>query len=810
MLTRKSATGWHSSTAAVVLALGVASGLALASAPHAAWAQSVRGSVVDRGAIPVPGVVVQLLDTESVVVARALTDGRGLFHVSTLRAGTYRVRTLRIGWRPVTSEPIALAAGEEVARNFELTGVALALDTVRIGTTSLCRLTGPAAATTFAIWDQARTALAATELTARTRTLNATTVMYERHMDAAATRTLQADAQLQTGFVAQPWSSVSADSLRKVGYVTMEGNGEATYLAPGLDVLASDSFIDDHCFRIIAAPEPDLIGISFEPTSERRSVSDIRGTIWLDRGSSELRSIEFRYTNIPAVQEQEARGSMDFARMTDGSWAISSWSIRMPVIGMVPRPRGMGGTQIEVVEIRVAGGELAVARRGTDTLWARTPFTVSGTLLDSASGRPVTGARVQVQGTPVAGTSRDDGRFSLAGVLPGNYRLEIRTPSLDSIGARHSVPFTLMLADTSVDARVPNAQQLVGTICGGTRGRDARAASTGLVLGTIRSSDGSMPLNAAVVAEWTMGRDSGSRWVEARADMSGGFRLCGLPANTAIILRAQTANASATPIGVRIPGGGSFARAELTLDRPAEGSAVFIGTVVADSANQPVARAEIAMPELGLSALADERGVFRIYDIPAGAHRVIARRVGYAPLDTRVEFAPNQAVDRRIVLTHVTELDAAIVLGASGLPLSFDENRNVGIGHFLTRDDLIAHRGRPLSLLFRNIPGAGVVNSRANTAWLMSTRVPPSLGGAGIYFPQPFEVRQGMPAGCYAKVYLDNILMNPGSPTEPFDINTFGAEQVEAIEFYASAAQTPLKYATLDSNCGVLVIWRRR
>ena len=42
---------------------------------------------------------------------------------------------------------------------------------------------------------------------------------------------------------------------------------------------------------------------------------------------------------------------------------------------------------------------------------------------------------------------------------------------------------------------------------------------------------------------------------------------------------------------------------------------------------------------------------------------------------------------------------------------------------------------------------------------------------------------------------------------------TFGAaiapDQIQAIEFYAGPAETPSEYQTLNSDCGVLVIWTR-
>ena len=83
-------------------------------------------------------------------------------------------------------------------------------------------------------------------------------------------------------------------------------------------------------------------------------------------------------------------------------------------------------------------------------------------------------------------------------------------------------------------------------------------------------------------------------------------------------------------------------------------------------------------------------------------------------------------------------------------------------------------------------------------------------GSSTIWQPSATERTQGMVAGCYAQVYLDNELMNPTQPTEPFDVNSIAPGQIEAIEYYASAAETPSRYAKLNSNCGVLVIHRRR
>src|SRR6266571_131576 len=100
--------------------------------PLAAHAQSVRGVVVDAGDRPVAGVVVLLLDSASQVTARALSNERGEFRVASSRPGSYRIRTLRIGFRPVMSEPAALTAGSEIAKRVVLSGLPIALDTMRV------------------------------------------------------------------------------------------------------------------------------------------------------------------------------------------------------------------------------------------------------------------------------------------------------------------------------------------------------------------------------------------------------------------------------------------------------------------------------------------------------------------------------------------------------------------------------------------------------------------------------------------------------------------------------------------------------
>ena len=798
----------------------------------AAKAQTIQGVVVDVAERPITGAVVLLLDSTAATAARSLTNQRGEFRLTAPRAGIYRVRTLRIGFRPVTSEAERLLAGGEVTKRFVLTGIPIALDTIRVVDRTACRpLGGDSSTTIFGVWEQARTALTATQLTAASRTIAATTVVYERTLDPnasrASDRVRQQSSRIRSDYVTQPWRALSPDSLRHAGYVLEGRDNVVSYYAPGLDMLVSNAFVEDHCFRLTSdRRRADLVGIAFEPAAERKRVAEIRGTVWLDRATSELRSLDFRYVNVSFDQEDIAGGNMEFVRMADGAWAISRWNIRMPVVEQFVR-RGFGaGTR--VAEIRVAGGELALARRGADTLWSRPPLVVKGTVVDSTTGAAIAQATVSLRGTHLDGVTDANGRFTISGVLPGEYTVDLRTPSLDSANAVHQA--TLVVTDGVAPAqlRAPTAAQVQSTLCG-----SRKLAAPGILVGSVSMrGDSTVPKNATVVAQWNdlalhdarvgVEVEKQTRRVETRVGSDGTFRLCGVPVNSAIIIRATADSAaSGEATNVRIPDDKRFVRVDLVLERGANAGAVFQGFVISDSTEVPITGAEVALPDVAKVVTTNDRGGFRIDGIPAGTHRIVIRRMGFGPAETQLEFRDGETVERRVVLGRAVSLEPVVVTSKAfeRKMAEFEENRRLGLGHFYTRAELAKVEGRRMSEVLGQTPGLGIVFGRGSQGWVMGRRaIPPCpdpsdarcMREKGIYFPEGFEVLQGMKPSCYAMVYLDDMLMNPGRPTEPFDVNTIAPERIEAVEWYAGPSQTPLKYAKLNSACGVLVIWTRR
>src|SRR5687768_11832981 len=218
-------------------------------------AQTVRGTVVDLSDRPLSGVVVLLVDAGTREVARSLTNDRGEYFLTAPAPGSYRLRTLRIGFRSVITRPIELAAGATATQRIALSGLAFALDTVRAVGRNACRVVaGDSTSMVAALWDQIRTALIATQVSLSDRNLFITTLLYDRTMDPRSQRIGRQDVDIRSHLVRQPWRSLSPDSLRKAGYV-YNVDEVRTYNAPDIDVLLSLQFLEDHCLRIASRSE---------------------------------------------------------------------------------------------------------------------------------------------------------------------------------------------------------------------------------------------------------------------------------------------------------------------------------------------------------------------------------------------------------------------------------------------------------------------------------------------------------------------------------------------------------------------------
>ncbi len=772
--------------------------------PLTAGAQAVHGTIRDRTTAPLPGVVALLLDSASRVVSRQLSNAQGGYRLTAPAPGAYRIQTRRIGYAPSESETLLLGPGQDLTRDFLLSAVQISLDTVRVVGKATCRV-DRSTPETFAIWDQVRTALTATSITATDRSMIMTTVTRERSIDAESDRSTLVASRVLSGRIGEPWTSLSADSLHRIGFIKTDGE-VATYYAPGLDVLLSDTFLTDHCLRV--EMDESRIAIVFEPSRDRSRIPEISGRMTLDRATLALQRMQYNYTNVPALQ-QKAGGGMEFARLANGAWVITNWNIRMPVIDKMAvsqattRTRTIGTrTDYYIASFQERSGELALARRDADTLWKHVAgVSVSGVIRDSVTSREIAGAYIAALPSSRATVSDSAGHFRIDGLIPVEYAIEISTPSLDSVGTKHRV--RMEVADSTVVALVaPSARQVFGNLCALPKGNVA------MLVGKVTRATGAAP-NAVVTAEWGDTRSPRTR-ASVTADGAGSFRFCSIPRDVEVSLRAALANDVSSMRTASIPSDRLMVTVELPLTETRVKTAKLTGRVVTDSTQRPLEGAEVALTDISMTSRTDARGAFSLGEIPAGDHRLFVRRVGYSQLDTTMTFGEGATLNHTIRLDRVVALDSVKVVADRRMN-TFDENRNRGLGHFLDRAEMAKKEGQSFASVLAEIPGALIAGGSGGYNWLISKRGGNTMSGAGLTGGDNNDRVHGSHMACHPRVYIDQMQIFTGRVGEPlFNLNSISPDRIEAMEFYAGVAQVPAMYAGTNDACGVLVIWLRR
>jgi hypothetical protein len=506
---------------------------------------------------PIIGVVVLLIDADEVVRARTLSDVGGRYLVRAPAPGTYRLRTRRIGFTSTTGA--ALTVRRDTTVDLSLDQIPVLLPRVTAEERAVCNEQVAGGLATAILWEEARTAILAADITIRELDYRFEMMLHSRKMDMRPPPLLLESVfgRVQREGV-QPWTSYPPDTLEARGYVTATDSG-LRYVAPDLTVLLSSYFTRTHCFRMraAAATADGQVALEFWPEATIRR-SEIKGVLLFDAASRELRTVEFSYVNLPkTVSDTIAGGVIEFAQLTNGAWILPRWLIRAPIpvrsaLGDTVRTAGTAvdtwRSDYRIVpttsRMRLTGGDLLVVRQGSspEVLWSRPTSTLEVRVVtrDGSGEAPAPGASVAFAGSTQQEVTDMQGVVSFTGLVGGDYVVDVSTPYYSAFAfepEHFRVGFSQQPRTAVQRVRVRTLLELARDACGAKPGH-------AVLLGSV-ARPGAPVVGAAVTARIPRGATSNldeARTARARTTIDGRYAICDMPTGVEIFLTVVSAD----------------------------------------------------------------------------------------------------------------------------------------------------------------------------------------------------------------------------------------------------------------------------
>lgn len=211
----------------------------------------------------------------------------------------------------------------------------------------------------------------------------------------------------------------------------------------------------------------------------------------------------------------------------------------------------------------------------------------------------------------------------------------------------------------------------------------------------------------------------------------------------------------------------------------------LIGKVYDAKSGEALTTAVVLLDGVDSKAVLSSQARFVLGNIEPGRRRFDVRRVGYRPLTIFIDFAPGQTVERTFELEFTgqqlsdIEVDAKV---SKTLPrfLEFERRRAHGVGHFITRDEILSRGYMNMGDALRTVKGVKVFCDAIECRSRMARAAP----------------------GCGPAYYVDGNHVRSFAESTPIN-------DVQGIEVYAGSADAPAEFTGSGAMCGVIVIWTK-
>lgn len=219
---------------------------------------------------------------------------------------------------------------------------------------------------------------------------------------------------------------------------------------------------------------------------------------------------------------------------------------------------------------------------------------------------------------------------------------------------------------------------------------------------------------------------------------------------------------------------------------------VIAGVVLSTSTLEPIPKVRVALVGTGRMKLTDSLGRFLFDSLRAATYLVQVRGDSDETPITSVEVGERERIDLQVKLgipdpNRLPDLMATAEAPPDDpilrLPREFVERKKLGIGQFLTGEEIGWRRPPTVVDLFRTFRGMEV---RCRN---------------GICLPHVVRT----PPNCAPKVYVD------GAGADAGILRGIDRDNLQAVEVYLGISQYPADYPMhpAEARCGLIVVWTR-
>jgi hypothetical protein len=408
---------------------------------------------------------------------------------------------------------------------------------------------------------------------------------------------------------------------------------------------------------------------------------------------------------------------------------------------------------------------------------------------------PLPGARVAVIGTTALTDTDELGRFDLPGVPVGTHRVSFYHDRLQTLGV--SAP-SLQVdleegATVFVQLAVPSERTLLISWCLA----EQLGAGYGAVAGVVTDSLTGVPLSGALVtatvSERRFGDPSPS---EVRADDSGFYRVCSVPAGREVTLQAHFGQNSGRSVVLSVEERDGHIQ-DLMLLMSAEGT--LAGSVLDYVSGGPLEGAVVSVLGTAARSLTDPEGEFALSGIPPGRHLVVTEFLGYEQRTDSVTIFSQETVDIEVRMAEeALELEGLVVTARTRFgrtSIATDKRADV-----ITRAEIepILHRVTSMGSLLRNMNTPGLRIAEVQVADATGVIVP----GLCVEIGRRTTRTQG---GCSQAAVIVNGIIMPFPDQILMSLDPGSIERIEIL----SPIDAQFQYGTSAGSNGALLIFTR-